>query len=1683
MKTRIFKRGVSAFLAMLMCLSAFVGIGSTTAFAAGEEAEAIMVAFPRDGDANYDGEWGHGELSFMNGWSAANVNHNTVYAMGSYEGNICYCIEPGTRLETGDRFTQKDETFFDTFPTSYNHTIEPYNVRLLLGRILQYGYTGTITTDWRSQTDGDTMANAFATQILVWETVVGERDEDFNHVDTGSYDAILDTVSTGHPLYSQIMSHYNRIVSSVQRHSKIPSFCEKASQKAQTVDLTWDGSQYTTTLTDSNNVLDEYSFTAEGGSVNFKVSGNKLIVTSKTAPSGVVTIKANKKNSTRRGLIVWSDGNYQPGIGEQDTISYVQSVNDPVVGYVKLKVSNGSAKIVKTSEDGEVEGIAFTVTGQGFSQTVKTNSKGEWQINNLNPGTYTVTEQAYDKYNPQESRTVTVVAGKVATVTFSNTLKRGDLTVTKVAEDGLEKGMKFHLFGTSLSGLAVDEYAIVGSDGKAYFQDVLIGTGYTLEEVGTPDRYIVPDDQTADIEWNKVTNKSFDNYLKRGDLTVTKTAEDGLEEGIRFHLFGTSYSGIPVDEYATVGKDGKAYFHDILIGVGYTLEEVDTPYRYVVPKDQTTAIEWNKVTEQSVTNVLKKWNLTVKKSDAETGIAQGDGSLAGAVYGIYDGDELIDRYTTDKFGKFTTKYYLCGENWNLREISPSEGYLLDTTIYPIGAEAENYTVEYNPLSESVTETPIKGKVSIIKHTDDGETQIETPEVGAKFELYLKSAGSYAAAKATERDVLTCDENGFAESKLLPYGTYTVHQVSGWEGRELIADFDVYVAKNEQIYRYLINNSNFESFVKIVKVDAETGQSIPYAGAGFQIYAPDGELVTMTLTYPEVVEMNTFFTGSDGTLITPEQLPYGKGYSIVEVEAPYGYVLSGDPVYFDIDQPDSEQESGVTVVKVVKEDMPQKGTITVGKSGEVFFGVTVSGGMDEDGNELPVIYQPLYEVRGIPGAIYEIRAAEDIYTPDGTLRYAKGTLVDTVTTSEDGYAVSCELYLGSYEVQEVKAPYGMVVNSEIHTVELTYAGQTVSVTETATDYYNERQKVEIDLNKVMEKDDRFDIGENGEVLSVQFGLYAAEDIVSADGAVIPKDGLLEIVNCDENGHAFFATDLPVGAQLYVKEIATDSHYILSDRVFPVEFAYADQDTATVHITVGDEPLVNELIYGSVKGHKTDRETGENIAGAVFGLFASDATEYTEDNAILTAVTDEDGVFTFENLPYGSYVIVELSPAEGYLPNKEPHHVHVTTDGEVIEISVVNDRIPELETTAESDGEKLIHPDEQIVIEDEVAYKHLIPGKEYTVKGVLMDKATGEAFLVDGKQVVAETTFIPTEPSGTVTVTFTFEGKDITQNTELVVFESLYKDGIELAVHADIKDDGQTVTVLVPEIGTTATVDGKKEVNGTEVFTLEDEVSYENLIVGKEYTLNGVLMDKTTGKPLLIEGEEIRATATFTPESASGTVVMSFTFDSRYIKADTDVVVFETMYQSENEVAVHADIDDEGQTVKVYVPEIGTQATADGAKSVTAKGDITIDDVVSYRNLTPGKEYVLSGVLMDKAKGVPFTVDGKEVRSEVKFIPKNADGEVHVTFTFNADGIALNTEVVAYETLYRDGVVIAVHADIEDDGQTVTLLPPPPDNPKTGDDSNPALWRTLLSLSSVGAIVCAVLGFKRKKEKEE
>ena len=870
----------------------------------------------------------------------------------------------------------------------------------------------------------------------------------------------------------------------------------------------------------------------------------------------------------------------------------------------------------------------------------------------------------------------TIKAGKNK---VTEDFKTGTIKINKTAEDGIISGREFKIT-YSYNGKSLSETAKTNANGIAAFDDLRVydmSTGkaitYTVSEINVDTRYEVPKAQNVTLTSGDVdltVNVKFNNQLKTGSIKINKQSEDGENGGREFTVTGNGKTYT-----ISTGENGIALLENIPVydsnneKITYTISEKNVPIKYVIPADQTATLTADATTTKTFKNILKKFTVEVTKQDSETTSEQGNGTLAGAVYGLYLDGELVDQYVTDENGYFKTKEYVCG-NYTVQEISPSEGYLLDETVYSVGAESENYCIEHNPLSKTVTEDVIKGNIAMIKHSDDGSTQIETPEVGAEFEVYLKSSGSYANAVETERDHLTCDENGFAQTKDMPYGIYTVHQTVGWEGTEFIADFDVNISADGQTYRYIINNEKFESYIKIVKVDTETGKTIPYEGAGFEIYDSNGQKISMTFAYPTPTTIDTFYTNNEGYLITPEVLPYGE-YSLVEVQAPYGYALDKTPVAFSVSLENAEKENSLTIVKVEKQNTAQKGKISVRKTGDIFTSVNMASSAYTDENGELVVnsttYTPVFADGDLSGAVFQVIAVEDIVTLDGTTRAYAGDVVSEITTDENGYAETEPLYLGKYEVREIKAPYGYVLNNEPKDVELTYAGQEFEVRDTVnTAFENEYQSVKISLSKVMENDELFGIGNNNEYLSVRFGLFAAEDIQAADGTVIPADGLISEISLDENMTAVIAEKIPFG-KYYVQEIATDEHYVLNGEKYLVTFEYMGQEVTTVSIDCGQ--FVNELKRGKVEGIKVN-ESDEPLENAVFGLFTADCVKFSRDTAVMTAASDENGFFEFTDVPFGQYIVREIESPSGYILSDKEYAVSIAEDGEVIEITAEN-----------------------------------------------------------------------------------------------------------------------------------------------------------------------------------------------------------------------------------------------------------------------------------------------------------------------------------------------------------------------------------------------------------------------------
>ena len=877
-----------------------------------------------------------------------------------------------------------------------------------------------------------------------------------------------------------------------------------------------------------------------------------------------------------------------------------------------------------------------------------------------------------------------------------------------------------------------------------------------------------------------------------GSMKIVKTSEDGKVSGVRFRVTGNG-----VDTTVQTGTDGTIIVPNLKAG-SYTVTELDVPDQYVQPKSQTITVKANETATVSFSNVLKKWKATITKVDAETGAAQGDASIAGAVYGVYHGSDLIDQYTTNASGQFTTKEYVCGDNWYIQEISPSSGYLLDTTKYPVGAEPDKYTLEHNQIPIGVKEQAIKGKIQIHKQY---ETLEGTPkdEAAAEFQVYLKSAGSYDKAKASERDTIITSASGYAVTKNMPYGTYIVHQTKGGAGREFVDDFEVVISANNQTYSYELLNELKNGQLKIIKTsDDGKVEGIQFrvtrlADNYSKVYTTDASGLILTETLP-------IFEDNEG------KTKYQYRVEELDTKETFGYALP-DPQIVTLEEGD--------IAEVNFHNVP----LEIGTMAKF-----------EDGTK-------------------DTQSAQDI------------VLVDTVR------------YTGLQVGKEYKLS-GVLMNKATAKPFLDFDGNEVTAEATFTP-------------------------------------------TDADGTV--------------------------------------------DVTFMFSSLHLKQDT---------EVVVFETLY-------------------------------RED--------------------------IELAT-----------HAQIDDEGQTVKI-----RVPEIGTTATSEDGHRVDPLGEVTIFDEVSYTNLKPEKEYTVSGVLMDKATGKAFLdADGKEIKAETTFTPTQPTGTVTVEFVFNATGL-HGKEVVAFETLYYEGIELATHAEINDEGQTVELKNPQISTVAvTEDGSKTTLTADDVQITDTISYSDLTVGVEYRMTGILMDKATGKPFLdFDGNEVTAEATFTPADADGTVELTFTFDSRQLDKDTKLVVFDELYRADTLLAVHKDIDAEDQTVEIRVPKIGTTATfEDGEKEIIANEEITIIDSVAYSDLKPGKEYTVSGVLMDKETGKAFLdINGEEVRASTTFVPEEPTGTVDVLFKFNAVFVQDKTDIVVFEDLYHKGIQLATHAEINDEGQTVTVNP--------------------------------------------
>lgn len=1053
--------------------------------------------------------------------------------------------------------------------------------------------------------------------------------------------------------------------------------------------------------------------------------------------------------------------------------------SDVKFGITKVLSTDNSVKISGTSP---IDG-SKAVYGVYTDKACK-NKVGEITIGADGTGSITLPDKQY--YVREISAptgydlSTDVVALKAnSNVNVQENITSGIIRINKTAEDGIVGDREFKISWTE-NGMEHSKNAVTNDNGIAEFDSLHVydfgsksAISYNIAEVNTEERYEIPKAQDVTLTGGNAdltVAVDFENILKKGSIKINKQSEDGQNGDRTFTISGGGQTYT-----LTTSNDGTAILADIPVFDGgnepivYTISENDVPVRYVVPAEQSTMLEVDETVEVTFENKLKKFTAEVTKEDSENVSAQGNATLAGAVYGLYCDGERVASYTTDENGYFITDEFVCG-NYTLQELSPSEGYQLNDEIYEVGVEPENYSIEVNSTSLDVTEDVKKGKISIIKHSDDDENVVENLEMGAEFEIFLKSAGSFENAKDSEKDYLITDENGFAESKLMPYGVYTVRQTKTVNDAEFVPDFDVFISEHEKTYEYILNDAPFKSYIHITKIDAESGKTIAYEGAGFQIFDSENQLVNMGV--------DTFYTNSEGFLITPETLPYGD-YTLVEVQAPFGYILDKTPVSFSVTADNAEKENAVNIVRVVKSDTAQKGRISVQKTGEIFNSVSK--------NEEK--YTPIFEGKGLANAIFQVIAAEDIITPDGTVRANTGDIVAELVTDENGYAESDLLYLGKYEIMEVSAPYGYVKNPEIQAVELTYAGQEIEIRDTIEKQFsNDYQGIEISLEKVIEHDETFGIGTNSEYKNVRFGLFADEEIIAADGTLIPENGLIAEISLGEDMKAVFAEKLPF-SRYYVQEIATDEHYILNGEKYLVNFEYMGQEMTTVYVDCGR--FVNELKRGTVKGIKVN-ESDEPLENAVFGLFNTDCTEFTADNAIVTSESDSEGKFEFTDVPYGEYIVCEIAAPDGYILSDKKYPVTISEDGEIVEITAINKPITVEISKRDVHGNELVGAEMELINSDgETVEKWISDGKNHVISRIST-----------GKYVLKESA----APDGYVIATdIEFEvfadGSVVLKNAETT---AVSEDGNPLIVMVDEAEKVPEKTPEVPNIPVTPSV---------------------------------------------------------------------------------------------------------------------------------------------------------------------------------------------------------------------------------------------------------------------------------------
>lgn len=1159
------------------------------------------------------------------------------------------------------------------------------------------------------------------------------------------------------------------------------------------------------------------------------------------------------------------------------------------------------------------------------------------------------------------------------------------------------------------------------------------------------------------------------------DVSITQGNSAYSLAGATYNVYkGTSGTGSVVATFTT-DSAGHATLSTPLEDGTYSVKEASPPPKgYKLDTKVYTFTINGGDTSLSVEDEPGTLTLRLKKEDSQTGSTpQGNASLAGAVYQVsyqLGGQTVTEELTSDASGNLGTLEGIPFGTVTVKELTAPEGYRLDTEVHTYTVDGSQLTGDvYELEADDLTEDVMRGSLSIQKldsqtgTTSQGDASLE----GIQFEIVNQSQNPVVvdgttAAPGQVAMTITTDSSGVASTgdNALPYGEYTVREVS--TNDSMLKTFDeeisVTIDSDGVMLEYEAENEVVRGGIDISKEDSQTGTT-PQGNASFA--GIDFEIVNRSAN-PVVVGGTTYAVGEVVMTVTSDDsghastgsdvLPYGT-YEVKESATNESMLLTwtGETV--------TVRQNGHSVAITAVDDV-ERGGLSLQKT-DTITGTTPQGDADFEGITFEIINNSRNPVM-VEGQ-----------------KYQPGEVVKTLVTDAEGKASTSDDLL----------PYGEYILHESATNEsmlLTAPDQTVNVTDDGIIYEFTMADEVARGGVLIEKRD------------LESGLLTPLGGASLDGT------LFEITNMSRNpvyvGGALYqpgevcatievvdgiaqtdARTLPYGTY-QIAETKPGEGYLHTDKA--VRHFTIRQDGQVVEYRDGDAAY-NQVIRGDLQFIKVGEGGDSNMhrfANVAFKL----TSQTTGESHIL--ITDENGEVRTESswnphsqatngndgaedetawddhagtwfglntegwtvdvqdelcaLPYDTYTLEELpcSANEGYELVKIPN-ITISRNNTVIELGTIDDQyegVPEIGTTATVDGEHVAEPAGEVTITDTVSYKNLKVGQTYTLSGVLMDKSSGEPLLVDGQQVTAELEFTPDSADGTVELSYTFDASALAGKS-VVVFEDLYQGDSLVAPHANLEDEGQTISFGQPEIGTTATVDGEKTAQPVEQITITDTVEYSGLTVGQEYKLTGVLMDKETSEPLLVNDQQVTSEATFIPSESNGTVDVLFTFDATGLEA-TSVVVFETLLQGDTEIASHEDIEDEGQTVTfTETPQIGTTATVNGQHTADPSGEITIVDVVEYSGLNPGKTYTLRGTIIDKSTQQPLLVEENPVTAETEFTPETADGTVEVTFTLDASNLG-GKSLVVFEQLYQAETLIASHEDIEDEGQTVEITEP-------------------------------------------